>query len=413
MLLAVYAAGLGLRAGPGGDLSRPEAHALLTIASVARDGDLDLTADYRRAAWRSFYHGPLRPLAPPRVGRLLEPAGLAYVAVAAPAYALGGPLAVQLLGAALLAAAFAAAAAIARRLVPDPWATGAVLVAALSPPAVLGATTIAPDPLAAALLAGAAALALRVRETPQPVHAIWAAVLVAAVPWAGLRFAAPAVIIALAVTRWLRRRRRGLAGFVAMEVVLFSVVTLVSVDDRLYGGLTPYAVLPPPGPTGAEGVPAHLERWPRLIGLWLDRDVGLVRWAPFALLAPAALALLWRAHRERLVAAVPEFVDVEVIAGFLAAACAAQVVVVAFLAPSIDAGRPPAHALLCVIPLGGALAAWALRRLRRTGRVLAALTVAATLWTLVAVRVDRTAAAAPPRGPLPWGGLEQVLPRLR
>ena len=384
---------------------------LLTVASVAHDGDLDLTADYRRRAWREFHGGRLRPLAPVREGRLLEPAGLLYVAVAAPVYRLGGRLAVQLLGAALLAAAFATATTIARRLVPDPWATGAVVVAGLSPPTVLGATTIAPDALAAALLAGAAALALRVREDPKPVHATWAAVLVAAVPWAGVRFAAPAAVIAIAIARWLRRRRRGLAGFVSLEVVLFSVVTFLSVNERLYGGPTPYADVPPPAPTGAEGVVAHLERAPRLLGLWLDRDVGLVRWAPFALLTLAALVLLARAHRGRLVAAVPEFVHVQVIAGFLAAACAAQVLVAAFLAPTLDRGWPPAHLLLCVAPLGAALAGWALRRLPRTGRLLAALTIAATVWTLVAARVDRDAVTAPPRGPMPWGGVERVLPR--
>ena len=402
LLLAVYAAGLGLRAGPGRDLSAGEAHVLLTIASAAEDGDVDLADEYRERAWREFGAAPLRPAAPPREGRVLEPAGLLYVTVAAPAYRVAGRLGVELLGAALLAAAFATATGIARRLVPEPWATGAVVVAGLSPPAVLGATTIAPDALAAALLAGAAALALRIREDPLPVRAFWAALLIAAVPWTGLRFAAPAAVVALAVTRWLRRRRRGLAGFVALEVVLFSLVMFVSVNDRLYGGVTPYAVLPPPGATGADGVGAHLGRWPRLLGLWADPDTGLALWAPFALLALAALALLWRARRERLVAALPQLVDVEVGAGFLAAACAAQVVVTAFLAPTIAGPWPPALLLLCVVPLGAPLAALALRRLPRSGWALGALTLALTAWTLIAARVDGSAGVAPPRGLLPW-----------
>lgn len=332
----------------------------------------------------------------------------------APVYAAGGRLAVQLAGAALLAAAFAAAVGIARRLVPEPWATGGVLVAGLSPPAVLGATTISSDPLAAALLTGAAALALLVREEVGgrfSVHAFWAALLVGAVPWAGVRFAAPAAVIALAVSRWLRRRRRGLAGFAAMEVVLFSLVTFISVTERLYGGLTPYAVLGPDDPpTGAHGLGDHLARWPRLAGLWLDREAGLVRWAPFALLVPVAAWLLWRAHRERLVSALPQYVDVEVTAGFLLAACAAQAVVVAFLAPELGGPWPPGHGLLCVAPLGGALCAWALRRVPRSGRALAVLTVVATVWALAVARVDGEAGVAPPRGPLPWGGAERVLP---
>jgi hypothetical protein len=54
-----------------------------------------------------------------------------------------------------------------------------------------------------------------------------------------------------------------------------------------------------------------------------------------------------------------------------------------------------------------------LRRVPRAGRVLAALTVVASVWLLVAARVDAGTGLAPPSGPLPWGGAEQILPRLR
>ena len=129
--------------------------------------------------------------------------------------------------------------------------------------------------------------------------------LVAALPWLGAKFAAPAIVIALATARWLRRRQRGLAGLVALEVVIFSLVLYVTVDDRLYGGPFPAALLSDPGATGASGVGAHLARAPRLLGLWIDRDVGLLRWAPFAALclrrALAARALAPRAAGDRAV----------------------------------------------------------------------------------------------------------------
>ena len=67
------------------------------------------------------------------------------------------------------------AAALARRLVPDPWATAAPLVVALSPPALAYATAVYPEMPAAALLAGAALLALRVRERPRRAPAAVAA----------------------------------------------------------------------------------------------------------------------------------------------------------------------------------------------------------------------------------------------
>jgi len=64
-----------------------------------------------------------------------------------------GRLGVELFLAILAAIGFTAAAMLGRRLVPDPWATGAALAVGLSPPAVLAATTISPAMTCAALSA--------------------------------------------------------------------------------------------------------------------------------------------------------------------------------------------------------------------------------------------------------------------
>jgi hypothetical protein len=413
VIFAAFATTAGLPASPGRDLSEPEAQTLLVAESIVSDGDLDLRDEYGARSWRSFYSGELVPRAGPRNGRLLDPIGIAFPLLIAPAYAVGGRIAVELLLAALAAVAFVLAAALARRIVPEPWATGAALVAALSPPALAASTTIAPDAVAGTVLAGAALLALRVREQPRLRSAFWCAVLVAALPWLGAKFAAPAAIVALAAARWLRRRQRGLAGFVALEVVIFSVVLYITVDDRLYGGPFPAALLSDPGATGASGVGAHLARAPRLLGLWIDRDVGLLRWAPFGALAFVALWLLARSRRERLAVALSGQVDVEVTAGLYVLVCGATVAFAAFLAPTIAGPWFAGHELVCVLAPGAALCASGLRRLPRTGRALAALTIVASVWLLVAARVDAGAGLAPPTGPLPWGGVEQVLPRLR
>jgi hypothetical protein len=413
VLFAVYAAGAGLPAAPGHDLSEPGAQTLLVAESIVSDGDLDLSDDYGARSWRAFYHGDLVPRAGPRNGRLFDPIGIAFPLLIAPAYALGGPIAVELFLAALAAIGFVLAAALARRLVPDPWATGAALVAGLSPPAVVAATTIAPDAVAGTVIAGAALLALRLREQPLLRWAFWCATLIAALPWLGAKFAAPAIVIAATAARWLRRRRRGLAGLVAIEIVVFSAVLYVTVNDNLYGGPYPAALLSQPGATGASGVGEHLARAPRLLGLWLDRDVGLLRWAPFAALAFAAVWLLARSKRERLAIALSSQVHVEVTALFLVGICGATVAFAAFLAPTIAGPWFPGHELTCILPVGGALAAWALRRFPRTGRVLAALTVLATAWVLVVARLDGGAGVAPPQGPLPWLGAQDALPRLR
>jgi hypothetical protein len=48
------------------------------------------------------------------------------------------------------------------------------------------------------------------------------------------------------------------------------------------------------------------------------------------------------------------------------------------------------------------LASWGLRHHPRVGLAVGALAVIATVWVLVAVRVDGDAGVAPPRGSLPW-----------
>jgi hypothetical protein len=413
VVFAASAATVGLPASSGRDLSEPEAQTLLVAESIVSDGDLDLRDEYGAREWRSFYSGDLAPRAGPRNGRLLDPIGIAFPLLIAPAYALGGRIAVELFLAAIAAGAFVLAAALGRRIVPEPWATSAALVAGLSPVALVASTTIAPDAVAGTVLAGAAILALRVREQPRLRSAFWCAMLVAALPWLGAKFAAPAIVVALAAARWLRRRQRGLAGFVALEVVIFSVVLYVTVDDNLYGGPFPAALLSDPGATGASGVGEHLARAPRLLGLWIDRDVGLLRWAPFAALSLVALWLLARSRRERLALALSSQIDVEVTAGFYALICGATVGFATFLAPTIAGPWFPGHELTCVLAPGAALAAWGLRRLPRTGRALAAITLVASLWLLVAARFDAGTGLAPPHGPVPWGGVEQVLPRLR
>lgn len=403
LLFAVYAAGVGLHASPGEDLSEAEAHYLLLTRSIVDDGNLDLSDEYGAAAWRPFYGKQLVPLTGPRERGQLEPIAAGFPLLCAPAYALGGSIAVELWLAALAALGYVAAAAIARRLVPEPWATRGVLAVGLSPPAVIAATTISPDAVGGAALAGAAALALAARERPLARLTAWAGTLLATLPWLAVKLLAPGAVVAAALFRWPRSRQRGLAGLVGLEVALFSLVLFVSINDRLYGGFTPYSVLPDDvSPTGAHGLAEHLERWPRLLWLWVGLPQGLLLWAPVCALAFVAVWLLARSRRERLVRILGEQVDVEVTAAFLATTCAAAVLVATFLAPTIAGPWFAGHQLIAVLPLIAALTSWGLRHFPRAGAALCALTLALTVWTLVAVRVDPDAGVAPPRGALPW-----------
>src|SRR4051812_49723542 len=103
VLFAAYAAGVGLHATPGEDLSPPEAHVLLLTRSIVDDGDLDLANQYGAAAWRPFYHGTLVPLTGPREHGQLEPIAAGFPLLCAAPYALGGSIAVELWLAALAA----------------------------------------------------------------------------------------------------------------------------------------------------------------------------------------------------------------------------------------------------------------------------------------------------------------------
>ncbi|MCW3012085.1 MAG: hypothetical protein JWO90_2489, partial [Solirubrobacterales bacterium] len=100
VLLAAYATTLGVDARPGERWSAAESHRLLTAKSLAEDGSLELSDEFAARDWEDVSDRPLRPTAPPRDGRLVEPQGLGFALLSAPAFALAGPLGVELLCAA-------------------------------------------------------------------------------------------------------------------------------------------------------------------------------------------------------------------------------------------------------------------------------------------------------------------------
>ena len=214
----------------------------------------------------------------------------------------------------------------------------------------------------------------------------------------------PALVVLAGVFRWPRRRQRGLAGLVGVEVALFSAVLFVSINDRLYGGVTPYAVLPDgrepdgrPRPRRAPGALAaaavavgRAARGPAPVGAGRARSPssrcgcscarGASAWRgssasrPTSRSPPASWSRSARPPRSSPSSSRPR-----------------------------SPGRgSPARQLVVVLPLLGALTSWGLRRFPRAGAVLGVITVLATVWVLVAVRADGDAGVAPPRGALPW-----------
>ena len=410
VLFAAYAATIGLHAFGTSQFGGDEPHHLLSAASIVADRDVDLRDEYAAREYREWY-----PYVLERHGRLTngqanEPHGIGFPLLIAPAYALGGPLAVQLLMAAIAALAFTLGGALARRVVPEPWASGATLACGLSPPALAYATTVTPELTAGAVLAFAALLALRVRELPRIRWVAGAAIALAVLPWLGLSFALAGAVVALAMVHWLRGRARGFAVLVTLEVLLFSAVMFVTVNDQLFGGFTPTVADDVPG-RGIDDLTAAdvADRAPRLVGLWIDRTYGLLRWAPVLALAFFALWLLWRSRRDRLSQALPEQRDVEVAATLCALVCAAQVTVAALVAPTMFGFWFPGRHLVPALPLAVALVAWGLRHAPRAGAALAALTVITSVWWYAELRIGGGAIVGPSsRAPL--GPLDGALP---
>jgi hypothetical protein len=217
--------------------------------------------------------------------------------------------------------------------------------------------------------------------------------------------------VALYLIVRLRRQRHGLLALIGAETAGFSGALFVAVNEGFYGGVTPYSALPGGvSATGARSLHDYADRAPRLAGLFLDRNVGLLRWAPVLLLALVGVWLLWRGHRERLAQAVPGYRTMASAAGLCAAAIGVQLVVAAFVAPAIDGPWFPGRQLICVLPLAIPLVAWGLRHLPRAGSVLAAVTAAASLWLYVDVRFG-DGGLATDRPDAPWGPLVKAFPR--
>ena len=412
VLFAAYAATLGLPAFGSSQFAGDEPHYLLTAESIVSDHDIDLRDEFTTLAYRDWY-----PYVLERHGRLTngqanEPSGAGFALLIAPAYAIGGPPAVQLLLAAIAALAFVIAAALARRVVPEPWATGAAAACGLSPPALAYATSVTPELTAGALLAAAAVLALKVRELPRIRWVAGAALALAALPWLGLQFTIAGLVIALAMLRWLRRRARGFALLVEIEVILFSVVMFVTINDQLFGGFTPAAAALPGDRLDALDATDFLDRAPRIVGLWLDRDYGVLRWAPLVALAFYALWLLWRSHRDHIARLLPERSLVEVAALLCALVCAAQVLVATFVAPATYGFFFPGRYLIAVLPVAVALVAWGMRQAPRAAAALVAVTLVTSVWWYAELRLgDATViGAGGPGSRAPLGPLDSALP---
>src|SRR3954447_811547 len=227
LLFAVYASTLGMHAFGRSDYAGDEPHYLLAAKSIIEDGNPDLRDEYASRAYAEFYPYDLRPHGALTKGRVNEPHGVGFPLLIAPAYAIAGAKGVEVFLAALAALAIVLGYLLALRIVPDPWALGATLAVALSPPLVAFSTAVYPELPAAAALCGAALLALRIPVSPRR-RTGWSAFgLVALLPWLGTKYLVPGLVIAVYGFRQMRAARRPVLAITCAEIVGFSAALYV------------------------------------------------------------------------------------------------------------------------------------------------------------------------------------------
>ncbi len=406
----LYASTIGIAAFGTSDYGGDEPHHLLTAESIVEDRTPDLTDEYRSRAYSSYYPYAIQPRGVLTSNNLNEPHGVGFPLLIAPAFAIGGETGVELFLAALAALAVVLAYLLALRAVPDPWALGAAIAVGLSPPMLAYSTAVHPQLAASVALAGAALLALRLDEHPTRRASFACFLLLATLPWLGVQFALAAIAVGAMALRALRKAQRPWTTLVGLEVVAVSMAVYLSVNDNLYGGPTPHsAELGGETGTGASFPVGYLERAYRMAALLIDREVGLLRWAPVIALALAGAWLLLRERRGRLARAIPELRREEQAVTICALAAGAQFVTAAFLAPTMFGFWFPGRNLIAVLPLCVPLVALGLRRLPRTGAALAGLTLVASVWLYVDMRWGG-GAWIDDRPEAPFGPLTDVLP---
>jgi hypothetical protein len=289
---------------------------------------------------------------------------------------------------------------------------GASLAAAglygVTAPAFVYATQVYPEMPAALLVATGLWVVLGRRPGTREALALAAVLL--GLAWLGTKYGLVGVALGLlALIRLQPGARVLLVGLLAPGALVYAWFHLAT-----YGGLTPYAVNRLyAGSTTVELVGRHFALWDRvyrLAGLWVDREFGLVRWAPVLLLAlPALVPLATRRGPVRW--AWPLVFGT-------------QFFVAAFLSITMRGWWFPGRMLVPVLPLLAIPLAEALGRAARRPRpvvragvllaaaVLAGYTAAVTAGLVIAAGAGDVALAVDPFA-LPWpffSGLAQLFP---
>ena len=298
----IYQLGVPLRATRGARVNVDEPFYLLTTVSLLEDGDLDLTNDYALRRYRAFFDHPselwYQSAAMPD-GRVLSPHNVGLSVLIMPGYALAGVDGAKALLGGLGGLTIAITALLGYRATGRKWAS---LVAAAvlggTAPLFIYSTQIYPE-MPAALIVTICAWGL-LGARPGMRAAVLLAIGLGALPWLGSKYCLVGGALGLlALVRMQGAPRIGLIALSSANALAYAWFHLTT-----YGGLTPYTVNRLyAGRSTMELVALHVELWNRLyrlLGIWVDGEFGLIRWAPVLLVVlPVIPALMRRRGPER------------------------------------------------------------------------------------------------------------------
>jgi hypothetical protein len=171
------------------------------------------------------------------------------------------------------------------------------LAAGLSPPVLSHAFLIFPETPAFFVVCATLWLASRERHELTTARVVLVTTAIGLLPWLHRKYSFFIIGLAFVLVRrhwsWLREQRAPVLAALAALLVI-PEIGLHASTLYLWGNLG--------GPQMLEGLPFSLASAQRgVLGLVLDRERGLLAYAPIYLLLPACWAIGWRRHRDLLV----------------------------------------------------------------------------------------------------------------
>lgn len=293
----VAVSAINARATYGAKISVDEPQYLLTALSIAEDRDLDISDELAEERYLPFHEIPLnqQTIDLNEDGQRISPHDPLLPLVLSIPMGIGGWVAAKLILAliAALTSAVTLWVAVRRFSISSHIGAAVVGVCFMAPPLVSYGTQVYPEmPAALCLITG---IGILTSPTISRRGLMGLALTVSALPWLSVKYVPVAgVLVIFALVKNFKKDRKNSIAFGV--VLLFSGLIYLIVHQKIYGGWTVYAS----GDHFVDGEflvvgnnPNIFGRTRRLSGLLLDKEFGLIPWAPvyFAFI-PACISLL-------------------------------------------------------------------------------------------------------------------------